>query len=288
MASRNRLDGTICEDIALNARFLNNGIPQDPAALCSIQIYSCSVSDENLVTEITLPAPTPEDFDLSNEFIYGGLIQRCGDTSEDPQCGSDGTPMFTPGCFILNLNLCPDLFQSGLYFDVWNFVGSDCDPCSDITNVTDITNASPCDDESQIQSQCNKFFIGSGWYVDDGLRNIQLGFEPLDKRYQQPEKRYLEVGLTPLPLYDYDQSFAALIPSLSATITFVTACNEVLIDAEPMTIGLRQGSYRSNPYTVKYLLDSTRFLKGTYRYRVDVQLPDGQTRSSPYMTLAIR
>lgn len=286
MTSRNRLDGTVCEDIALNAKFYNNGVPQDPAALCSIQIYKCSVSEENLLTVIDLPTPTAEDFDLSNEFIYGGLIQRCGDTAADPLCGTDPSSSFTPGCFILNLNLCPDLFGPGVYIDVWNFVGTSCDPCgTDVTSVADL-----CADESQIQSQCNKFFVNDrGWYVDDGLKNLRLGFEPLDKRFQQPEKRTLEVGLTPLPLYDYDvDKFAAWIPSMQGTITFMTACNEILIDAEPMTIGLRQGSYRSNPFVMQYLLDTGRFLKGTYRYRVDIQLPDGQTRSSTLFTLAIR
>lgn len=287
MPVRNRLNGTVCEDIALKTKFYNNGTPADPATICSVKIYRCSVTEENLVTEIVFPSVTPEDFDLSREFIYGGLLQRCGDTSTAPVCGTDNVPSFTPGCYILNLNLCPDLFSAGVYYDVWNFVGTACNPCSgtDVTSFADL-----CDDESQIQSQCNRFYVnGDGWFVDDCLKNINIGFEPLDKRYQQPEKRWLEVGITPLPLYDYDTAkMSAIIPSLQATITFVTACNELLVDAEPMYVGLRQGSYRSNPYELKYLLDSNRFLKGTYKYRIDVNLPDGQIRSSPYMTIAIR
>lgn len=284
--SRSRLSGTVCEDIALQAMFLNNGVPADPAALCSIKIYKCSVSDENLITEIILPSPTEEDFDLSNEFIYGGIIQRCGDQSEGALCGTDVESEFTPGCYILNLNLCPDLFESGVYFDVWNFVGTYCDPCSG----TDAAISDLCDNEDLVTSQCNKFFVNdSGWYVDDGLKNIRLGFEPLDKRFQQPEKRYLEVGMTPLPLYDYDYNkLNAIIPALQGTITIMTASCETMVDSEPMKVGLRQGSYRSNPYVLQYLLDTSRFLKGTYKYRVDIQLPDGQTRSSPYFSVAIR
>jgi len=289
MPTRERLSGAVCEDIAINVQFLNSGVPADPSAICSVKIYKCSVSQENLVTEVVFPEPTDNDFDLSNEFVYGGMLQRCNDTSDPALCGTDVEPQFTPGCFVLNLNLCPDVFETGVYFDVWNFVGTACDPCEG-TDVTSVTDASICADETQLQSQCNKFFVSDrGWFVDDGLKNIRLGFEPLDKRFQQPEKRYLEVGLTPLPLYDFDtDKIQAILPSLSATITIQTACFELLVDAEPMKVGLRQGSYRSNPYILKYLLDTNRFLKGTYRYRVDVQLPDGQTRSSPYFTLAIR
>lgn len=287
MPSRNRLSGAVCDSVALKTKFLNGGIPTDPAALCSVQIYKCSVTSENLVTEIVFPSPTTDDFDLSNEYIYGGAIRRCGDTADDPLCGTDAVPQFTPGCFVLELELCPDLFTPGVYFDVWNFVGTVCDPCigTDVTDVTDL-----CADESNIQSQCNKFFVNDrGWFITDCLKTIDLGFEPLDKRFQQPEKRFLEVGLTPLPLYDFNvDQMNAIIPALQGTITILTQYCEVLVDSAPMEIGLRNGSYRSNPYVLKYLLDSSSFLKGTYQYRVDVQLPDGQTRSSTLFTLAIR
>jgi len=298
MPTRERLSGAVCDDIALNVQFLNNGSPADPAAICSVKIYKCSVNDENLVTQMVFPEPTDDDFDLSKEYIYDGMLKRCNDTSDPALCGTDKDPEFTPGCFILNLNLCPDVFDSGVYFDVWEFVGTACNSCegtdvtdvTDITDITSVTESNICDDDSQLQSQCNKFYVnGRGWFVDDGLKNIRLGFEPLDKRFQQPEKRYLEVGLTPLPLYDYDSDkIRSILPSLSATITVQTGCHELLIDSEPMKIGLRQGSFRSNPYVIKYLFDTNRFLKGTYQYRVDVQLPDGQTRSSPYFTVAIR
>lgn len=295
MTVRERLSAAVCEDVSLNVQFLNNGVPTDPHRICSVKIYKCSVSESNLVTEIVFPEPMDDDYNLSNEFVYGGMLQRCGDKSEEALCGTDITPEFTPGCFKLVLNLCPDVFENGVYFDVWNFVGNVCDPCeddvgtTDVTGLTDVT-GSVCDDDSKLISQCNKFFVSSGgWLVDDGLKNIRLGFEALDKRFQQPEKRLLEVGMMPLPLYDYDYNkMQSIIPMLNATITITTACCEVLVDSEKMKIGLKQGSYRSNPFTLQYLLDTNRFLKGTYKYRIDVQLPDGQTRSSPYFTLAIR
>lgn len=295
MTVRERLSAAVCDDVSLNVQFLNNGLPADPNRICSVKIYKCSVSEPNLVTEIVFPDPVDSDYNLSNALIYGGMLQRCGDTSSEALCGTEVQPEFTPGCFKLVLNLCPDVFESGTYFDVWNFIGNVCETCEDDTGTTDVTGItdvteSPCSDESQIISQCNKFFVSSGgWLVDDGLKNLKLGFESLDKRFQQPEKRLLEVGIMPLPLYDYDYNkMQAIIPMLSATITVMTSCCEILVDSEKMKIGLKQGSYRSNPYVLQYLFDTNKFLKGTYRYRVDIQLPDGQTRSSPYFTLAVR
>jgi hypothetical protein len=60
-----------------------------------------------------------------------------------------------------------------------------------------------------------------------------------------------------------------------------------MVDNELMDIGLRQGSYRSNPFVAKYLLDTGRFLSGTYDYFITTQLPDGQTLVSPKYTLTI-
>jgi len=290
--SSSRLSGSVCNDISLNVQFLNCGTPADPYALKSIKIYKCSVNQANLVTEVVLPCVEAEDRELDREYIYGGAIRRCGNQNSDTgECGTDLAPNFTPGCFILDLNLCPDLFEAGVYYDVWEFVGDYCDPCidpTDVTNATDIT--CEVDDLEPVLSKCNQFFVSDQcWNIEDGLRSINLGFEPLSSRFQQPEKRSLEVGLTPLPLYENNVSFmTSIISSLSATITIQTASYEVLVDAEEMCIGLRTGNYRSNPYLLKYLLDTSRFLKGTYKYRIDIQLPNGETRSSPYYNLAIR
>lgn len=287
-----RLNGSVCSDINLNVQFSQCGINKDPYALKSIKIYYCSVGQANLVTEIVLPCATDEDRDLSNEFIYGGLIRRCGNTVEPGLCGTDYQPIFTPGCFIFALNLCPDLFKAGVYYDVWEFVGDPCDPCFDETEITNPNPTYHCeiDDLKPVYSKCSKFYVSDQcWNMDDGLRKINLGFEPLESRFQQPEIRTLEIGLMPLPLYDYDvKKMAAIIPSLDAVITFMTAYQEIIIDREKVCIGLRQGSYRSNPYVLQYLLDTNKFLKGTYKYRIDVRLPNGETRSSPYFNVAIR
>lgn len=296
---RSRLSAAVGECVDLNVQFYQDGQPTDPYALRAIRIYKCSVNEENLVLEINMPLPTDEDrcpnF-CNNEYIYGGLIKRCNDTAVDGLCGTDVESQYTPGCFIHSLKLCKELFDSGVYYDVWCFVGDhsdlcdDCETgaCEDVT-CTDVT-STDYDDETKWTCICNKFFVSdSNWYGDDGLSNIQLGFEPLDSRYNQPEKRKLSVGLTPLPLYSYNRAaIDPIIPMLNATITFQTAYCETIIDDEPMTIGLRSGSYRSNPYTLQYLLDTNRFLKGTYKYQVTVHLPNGETRVSPYFTVAIR
>jgi hypothetical protein len=95
--------------------------------------------------------------------------------------------------------------------------------------------------------------------------------------------------MMPLPLYDFNyKKLAAVVPSLQGTITIETQNNEVVVDEEKMCIGIRSGSYRSNPYVLKYLLDTTRFLKGTYRYQVTIHLPDGTTQVSSFFNLTIR
>jgi hypothetical protein len=282
-----RLNASVCDNIDLNVRFLKCGVAADPYTLRSIKIYKCSVGEANLITQILLPDVTDDDKDLSNEYIYGGYIQRCGNQNEDEgDCGTDITPEFTPGCFIYTLNLCPELFTAGTYYDVWEFIGDEC-VLSSICDPSEVTGDINNDD--LWSSQCNQFYVNENcWATDDGLRNLELGFEPLDSRFQQPEKRTLQVGLTPLPLYNYDSKLASFIPSMTGTITIQTAHYEIIVDAEPISIGLRSGSYRSNPYVVQYLLDTSRFLKGTYKYRIDMQLPNGETRSSPYFNLAIR
>lgn len=285
-----RLNGSVCNDIALNVQFLQCGSPKDPYALKSIKIYKCSVGDANLVTEIALPCATDYDRDLSNEFIYGGIIRRCQNQNQAGLCGTESEPSFKPGCFVFTLNLCPDLFESGVYYDVWEFVGDPCQPCIDVTNVTDITGSCDVDSLSPVLSKCSQFFVSDQcWNIDDGLRKLNIGFEPLSSRFQQPESRTLEVGITPLPLYDFSaKQINPIIASLDAKITIMTSYNEILVDAEDMCVGLKQGSYRSNPYVLQYLLNTNRFLKGTYKYRIDVNLPNGETRSSPYFNLAIR
>ena len=94
--------------------------------------------------------------------------------------------------------------------------------------------------------------------------------------------------MMPLPLYDFDFNLVApIIPQLRATIKIETQNNEILVNDAEMDIGIRQGSYRTNPFTLRYLVNTSDFLKGTYTYRVTVTLPNGETRVSPDFSLQI-
>lgn len=145
------------------------------------------------------------------------------------------------------------------------------------------------DDEDQWIRCCNRFWLyADGFVCDDGLENIRLGFEAMDAKFNQPEVRMLEVGMMPLPLYDFDfNRVAPMLPRLRATFTLVTDSCETLIQDEPMKIGLRQGTYRSNPFTLQYVFNSARVLKGSYRYQITVHLPNGETRVSPKFNIQV-
>ena len=83
----------------------------------------------------------------------------------------------------------------------------------------------------------------------------------------------------PLPLYDYDYNrIAPMMVQIVPTICIETLnCEQVVTDA-PMTIGIRQGSNRTNPFVAQYKLDASTtgsFMIGTYRYRVKLAMPNG-------------
>lgn len=276
---RPRFQAIANDTVALNVQFLKNGVAVEPYAVRSVRIYKQSVRDENLVTTVVFPDPTTTNTDGEN--VYDNMLRRIRDPKvpDIGQCGTDLSDVFLPGAFILDLFLPIQDFKTGIYFDEWCFIG-------DEPTGTDFD----IDDEDNWTCTCNKFFVrDAGWYVDDNLSSVRIGFEALDARFVQPECRTLEVGMMPLPLYDFDvNKMSQLIPSVNATITIETQRYELLVDKAPMIIGLREGSYRTNPYVLRYLLDTSKFLKGTYRYRVDLQLPNGETRSSPYFWLSIR
>jgi hypothetical protein len=172
-----------------------------------------------------------------------------------------------------------------VYVDKWWFIGDEL--------IASTGSELDLDDETLWDSQCNEFFLvpSNSWYLDDGLIVPRLGFEALDKDFVRSEIRSLEVGLMPLPLYDYDYNrIAPIMAYLTATITIETLNCETIVDAAPMTMGLRQGTHRSNPFTLRYLLDTTQseFRRGSYRYKVNVQLPNGETRVSPPLQFTIR
>lgn len=243
-----RISGKTGQLVGLNVTFRRNGVAADPYALRRIDIYHQSVSDDNLVAQILFGLP--------------------GSTGYPAPATSDAV-----GSYVVEY-LVPDTFEEGVYFDVWKFIGSEPDELSSFD----------FDDENLWISQCNKFWVSKDcWYLDDGLLTPRIGFEPLDKRFRKGETRNLEVGLMPLPLYDWDRSrFSSMIPQICPFITIETEEGEILAGLEkaPCKIGIRQGTYRTNPYVVQCPLDTSAFLKGQYRYRIILELPNGETRIS--------
>jgi hypothetical protein len=261
-----RVAGRLGDQIDLNVTFYKNGQPADPYAIRKVEVYKSAVQPENLLAEF--PVVEPSD---SN---YPAPIDREQDSQGDPRPGvyhlywdvpSSGIPV-------------PDIF-----FDVWHFIPND--PVGTGSEGTE-----DLDDESLWQSCCNTFWLVNEdtFYCDDELYNVRFGFEPLDIKFQQPEIRTLEIGLQPLPLYDYDYNkIAPMIPHMSAFFSLATDSCELLIDQQPMRIGLRQGTYRSNPFTLQYTFDTRTVLKGSYQYWVTLCLPNGESRTSPRFALQV-
>jgi len=256
-ACRGRISARVGQLVCLDATFYQNGVPVDPYAIRIVRIYRRSVEDANLAAEIPFPDPDSSSYPL-------------------PALTDDDRP----GYYQLQFDVPSDFTVPDIYFDVWYFIG---DQPSGTGSESDI------DDESFWTSQCNKFWIyPSGWFIDDGLIVPRLGFEPLDVKFRSGETRYLEVGMMPLPLYDFDYNLIMpMLPFISATINIKTRNNEIIINDEPMEIGLRQGTYRSNPFVIKWLLETSRFLVGTYDYQVTVTMSGGQILVSPKFTLTI-
>ena len=270
-----RVGGRTGQPIALNSRFYRGGMPDEPFAIRQVKIYRSAVAEENLVAE--LPFVDPDD------SSYPSPATR----------DLDGSGNVIPGAFTLIWDVpatgipVPDIF-----FDVWEFIADDC-----TGGTTGATSPDPClDDEDLLITLCNKFWLNpDGFFLDDGLEVIRFGFEALDLKLHQPEVRTIEVGLMPLPLYDFDFNLVApLIPQITATFTLLSENEELLIDNEAMTIGVRMGSFRSNPFTTQFrfntsLVESTGcpLLKGTYKYKVTLTLPNSETRVSPEFSLQI-
>lgn len=247
MAQFPRISGRVGQTLVLDNTFYHNGAAAEPYAVRRIEIYKSSVRDENLVTVIPIADP--------QSTSYPEPLERITDR---------------PGYLRLLWAVPVNLSAPAAYFDKWVFIsedvygssGSEVDP----------------DDPSIQQEKCSRFWLyPDQWFVDDGLETVRFGFEPLDSKFSKGERRMLEVGLMPLPLYDYDHNLVApLIPFLQGFIHIQTQNCETMIDREPMTIGIRQGSYRSNPFVMKFLLDTCSFLVGTYKYHVSIEMPNGQ------------
>jgi hypothetical protein len=252
-----RIAGRVGQPTGLDVTFFHNGVPRDPYALRRIDIYYQEVKAENLKAQI----------------IFG-----------EPDQSGYPAPAITdptrPGYYMVEFQV-PETFGEGIYFDVWRFIGS-------APVVGDGTGSGATwpnlDDETTWVSQCNKFWVFcDGWFLDDGLITARFGFEPLDRTFRKGELRNLEVSIMPLPLYDYNASrINPMIPQVCPFIRVETEHGEVLAGLEkaPCKIGLRQGSYRTNPYVIQCPLDTSAFLKGSYVYRIILELPNGDVRIS--------
>lgn len=258
----NRVSARLGEVVDLNVTFYHAGAPTDPQYIEKVEIYKTQVLPQNLVATFNTP---PE-----NNPNYPSPIIREYVQSEAGQCGTEPvtSQVALPGRYHL-VYVVPDSFQApDVYIDLWYYY------------------TQPLTTSSKPLRSCNRFWVyPNEWFVQDGLQSVNFGFEPLNQKYYTPEIKPLEVGLMPLPLYDYNYNLVhSIIPMLQATITIKTSNDELLIDKSPLTIGVRQGSYRTNPWVLRYNLDTSKFLKGTYTYQVNISMPDGTSRvSKPFI-----
>lgn len=254
--------------VDLDVLFYRNGVLADPYAIRRIEIYKTSVAPHNLVSTILFPNPEAATYPAP-------AVQT------------------STGQFYYPYDVPADATVPDVYFDVWYYYADN--PCNNEgTDVTVGTDTPACDldsddVEAELLQSCHRFWVyPDGWATTDELQVIEFGFEPLSIHFNTPERRPLQVGLMPLPLYDFDYNLVApLIPYLQATISVETRHGELIIDEEDMTIGLRQGAYRTNPFVLRWMLDTARFLIGSYRYRVTITLPDGSTRTSPWAIFTV-
>lgn len=266
--------------VDLNVNFYQGGELADPFAIYKVEIYKAQILPHNLVATIPISAPT--------DGLYPApLIQ---DEEENPTgaCGTEPTAsgVYKPGQYHLPYAVPVDAVAPEVYFDLWYYYPTN--PVQDGTSPT----AGELDDEaalSQLLKCCHRFWVyPENWFCNDGLQTVRFGYEPLDQKFYSLEKRPLEIALVPLPLYDFNYNLVVpLIPFLQPAITIETQNYEMLVDRAECRIGIRQGSYRTHPWVIQYDLDTSKFLKGTYRYFLTITLPDGSTRVSPKYIITI-
>lgn len=260
--------------VDLDIDFYHNGALADPYAIRYVEIYKTQVLPHNLVA--TIPIVQVSDANYPSPVCQETVAAETGACGTEPDSDLD----VIVGKYHLPYAVPSDLEVPDVYFDVWYYFATN--PCG--ANGTEET-VCDIDDtiyDAQLLKCCKRFWVyPEEWFCADGLQTVRFGFEPLDQQFNSPEVRPLEIGLMPLPLYDYNFNLVnPLIPFLKPEIIIETQYNELLVDSEPCTIGIRQGSYRSNPFVIKYNLDTTRFLKGTYQYKIVLNLPDGTSRVS--------
>jgi len=286
MATYPRISGRRGNEVDLKVTFYRGGVPTDPYAIIGVDIYKTQVLDQNLVASFVFPRPCDAGYPLPAEKVTDDI--PAGDCGTEPQIGVE-----LDGQYRLLWSVPTDLVVPDVYLDVWSYIPTNpCDlaefaaSCDTDNCYPDLTADALAD---LVLTSCNRFWVyPDEWLTNDGLQQIQLGFEPLNQKFKQPESRFLEVGITPLPMYDYNFNLVApIIPFIQGTITIKTMHNEILVNEGEMTMGLRQGSYRTNPFVLRYALNSMSFLIGTYKYRVTATLPDGTSRTSGDFILTV-
>jgi hypothetical protein len=263
-----RISGRVGQHTDLAVDFYHNGQLADPYAIRRIDIYRAAILPQNLYASVPLLRP--------GDPLYPAPVTRLG-------AGQYTYPFPVPTTAV-----APEI-----YLDVWYYFPTN--PAGEVGTGTDFsgTGGPPDIDLTQydnlLQANCHRFWVyPDNWYSDDKLTSIQFAFEPLGQRFHVGDKRDLEIGLMPLPLYDFDYNLVTpLIPWSTATIRVETRNAEILIQDEQMSIGLRMGTFRTNPFVLKWRLDTSRFLQGTYRYRVTLTLPNGVVQASSWFILSI-
>lgn len=266
--------------VDLNVDFYNGGILTNPFAIYKVEIYKTQIVPHNLVATIPIVEPTSD--------LYPAPL--CRDEIEDPTgvCGTEPSDsgIYKPGKFHLPYFVPVDSVVPDVYFDLWYYYAT-----NPVENGTSPTADELDDDNSlaQLLKCCHRFWVyPENWFCADGLQTVRFGFEPLDQKFYSPEKRPLEIGIMPLPLYDFNYNLVMpLIPFLRPTITIETRYGERLVENGECRLGVRQGAYRVNPWVIQYDLDTSVFLKGTYQYFVTLNLPDGSSRVSPKYIITI-
>lgn len=263
-----RISARTGQAVDLNVTFYRDGIATDPYAIRRIEIYHTQVIPSNIVA--TIPFVDIHDKLYPSPAVFGTMTGAAGTTGERVE-----------GEFHYYYAVPQDLAVPDVFFDLWYYFSDD--PCGDLGSVGSVgCNIDDPEYVNFLKTACNRFWVyPDTTYVDDGLETIRFGFEPLDLKFYQPEARPLEVGLMPLPLYDYNFNLVQpIMPLLKASITVETQYRELLIDRDAMSIGVRQGTVRTNPWVLRYTLDTMKFLKGTYQYYITLHLPDASTRTS--------
>lgn len=294
--SRPRISGQTGSLVDLNVDFYNGGQLADPYQIQRVEIYRCSVSPENL--EAVIPFTDPTNSVYPSPACQETMPVAPGDCGTEPS--TDSIPI--PGKYHLPFLVPSDFKAPDVYIDVWYFYPRNpclgdtypdaCDPSDLTSGLNSDLLCDPTDPqfEDQLVTCCHRFWVyPEAWLCNDGLQTVNFGFEPLNVRFNSPEIRPLEVGLIPLPVYSYNKNLVdPLIPFLQASITVGTQFCDILVQDAPMELGLRQGPYRSNPWVVKWNLDTSTFIRGSYWYQIKLTLPDGTTRVSQKFWFEIR